>query len=351
MDIRASAIFGEFSPSGLLTLMEGADVNLTGIASIEDCGPGDLVFVDRKEAFDEIRAHQPYAVVTNAALQAQLATLPSLTILVTANVKLAHALIRQRFADRDVLESEWAAIHASAVVHPSCQIGEGSRVGPHVVLGEDVRIGTQTAIMAGSVIENGTTVGDRTVIHPNVTIGYGCDIGNEVIIQSGAVVGSEGYGFAQDASGHSHRIPQLGRVVIEDRVSIGSGCCIDRSTYADTRIGAGTKIDNLCHIAHNVQIGKDCLLTAGFIIGGSSVIGDRVMASGQTGILDHVDICDDVVLLHRAGVGESIDAPGMYAGQPLQPLPEYMRNKAVISRLAELRKRVRTLEKKLSEEH
>ncbi|TVT59978.1 MAG: UDP-3-O-(3-hydroxymyristoyl)glucosamine N-acyltransferase [Sedimenticola thiotaurini] len=350
MDTRSSLIFKEFAPTGLLTAMEGEDVPLFNIAAIEDCGPGDLVFVDRAKAVEIIRDRRPSAVVTSPALQESLTALGGMTVLIASNIKLAHALLRQRYVDRDVLLSEWPDIHPSAVIHPSCEIEKGSRIGPNVVLGKGVRIGNETAIMAGSVVENGAKIGNQSVIHPNVTIGYDCEIGNEVIIQSGAVIGSEGYGFAQDESGHSHRIPQLGKVVIEDRVSIGAGCCIDRATYAETRIGAGTKLDNLSHIAHNVQIGQDCLLTAGFIVAGSTTIGDRVIASGQTGVLDHLEICNDVVLLHRAGVTKSIDKPGAYAGLPVQPLPEYMKNTALMKRLSELRKQVQQLEKRLPKE-
>ena len=350
MDVLASAIFAEFAANDLLTAIEGEDVSLKDIAAVEGCGPGDLVFVDSAEAVETIAARRPSAAVTSRALQVSLATVPGLTLLIANNVKLAHALIRQRFADRDVLHTEWPRIHASAVIHPTCEIGEGSTIGPHVVLGENVRIGAATAVMAGTVVERGARIGDRSVIHPNVTIGYDCEIGNEVIIQSGAVVGSEGYGFAQDEKGRSYRIPQLGRVVIEDRVSIGSGCCIDRATYAATRIGAGTKLDNLCHIAHNVEIGRDCLLTAGFVVAGSTRMGDRVIASGQSGVLDHLEICSDVVLLHRAGVIKSIDEPGIYAGLPHQPLASYARNTAVMKNLSDLQKKVRLLERKLSQQ-
>ena len=350
MDTRASLIFDEFGSTGLLTAMEGEDVSLSGIAAFEDCGPGDLVFVDQERAVETIRARQPSAAVTGPALQEALSALPGLTLLIAANVKLAHALIRQRYADRDVLDSEWPEIHASAVVFEGCEIGAGSRIGPQVVLGKGVRIGRETAIMAGTVIEHGAVIGDRSAIHPRVTIGYDCEIGNDVIVQSGAVLGAEGYGFAQDEKGRSHRIPQLGRVVVEDWVSIGAACCIDRGTYGETRIGAGTKLDNLCHIAHNVEIGKDCLLTAGFVVAGSTKIGDRVIASGQTGVLDHLEICDDVVLVRRAGVVEDIDQPGMYAGLPAEPLSSYMKSRAVLMRFSDLRKRVRQLEKKLSED-
>lgn len=347
MDTHASLIFTEFSATGLLTAMEGEDVSLSGIASVERCGPGDLVFVADAQAVDTIRVRQPSAVVTSPALQEILVTIPGLTLLIAPNLKLAHALIRQRYVDRDVLDSEWPDIHPSAVIGPDCEIGVGSRIGPQVVLGRGVRVGEKTAVMAGSVVEHGAIIGDRSVIHPNVTIGYDCQIGDDVIVQSNAVIGAEGYGFAQDEKGRSHRIPQLGRVVIEDRASIGAGTCIDRATYGETRIGAGTKLDNLCHIAHNVEIGRDCLLTAMFVTGGSAKLGDRIVASGQTAVLDHLEVCSDVFLVRRAGVAEDIDQPGIYAGAPVEPYARYLKNTAVARDLSGLRKRVRQLEKAL----
>jgi len=347
LDTHASLIFTEFSSTGLLAAMEGDDVALSGIASVERCGPGDLVFVSDAQAVETIQSREPSAVVTNPALREMLSTIPGLTVLIAPNLKLAHAMIRQRYVDRDVLDSEWPAIHPSAVIGPDCEIGEGSRIGPLVVLGGGVRVGDATAIMAGTVVEHGAVIGSRTVIHPNVTIGYDCEIGDEVTIQSNAVIGAEGYGFAQDERGQSHRIPQLGTVVIEDRVSIGAGTCVDRATYGETRIGAGTKLDNLCHIAHNVEIGRDCLLTAMFVTGGSAKLGDRVVASGQTAVLDHLEVCSDVFLVRRAGVAEDIDQPGIYAGAPVEPYATYLKNTAVARDLSGLRKRVRQLEKEL----
>ncbi len=350
METQVSQIFEEFSSTGLLAAMEGEDVSLSGIASVERCGPGDLVFVSDEQAVEMIRGRQPSAVVTSPALQQALSTLPGLTLLIAPNLKLAHALIRQRYVDRNVLESEWPDIHPSAVVGPDCEIGSGSRIGPNVVLGQGVRIGENTAVMAGAVIEHGAVIGDRSVIHPNVTVGYDCQIGDDAIVQSNAVIGAEGYGFAQDEKGRSHRIPQLGRVVIEDRVSIGAGTCVDRATYGETRIGAGTKLDNLCHIAHNVEIGQDCLLTAMFVTGGSAKLGDRIVASGQTAVLDHLEVCSDVFLVRRAGVAEDIEQPGVYAGAPVEPYAAYLKNTAVARDLHGLRKRVRQLEKTLRDQ-
>ena len=179
-------------------------------------------------------------------------------------------------------------------------------------------------------------------------LGFECELGSDVIIRAGTILGSEGFGFAQDEKRRNHRIPQMGKVVIEDRVVIGANCCLDRGTHGATRIGSGTVMDNLCHIAHNVEIGEDCILTAMLCVAGSTKIGKRVVTSGQTGILDHLNVVDDVALVQRAGVASDIETPGAYAGTPLVPLKEYMKSHAALRRLVALRKTVRQLEKRLA---
>lgn len=341
-----SEILREFQSNGVLTDGSGAvNQNIGRIAAVEDCGPGDLVFMDKKDYLETIQSRRPAAVVTNAALAKLFAPSDDLAVLTAANVGLAHALIKQKYGARDWERAGWSGIHVSAVVHESAEIGEGSIVEPRAVIGANVRIGKNSRVMAGAVLENGAVIGDDCVIHPNAVVGWDCRIGNGADIGSGSVIGSEGYGFAQDAKRQSFAIPQTGIVVIEDRVRVGANNCIDRAAYKETRIGAGTKLDNLCHVAHNVTIGKDCLLTAGLIVAGSTNIGDRVITSGQTGILDHLSIASDTVFLHRAGVTKDIDKPGAYAGLPLQPLGDYMKNNAVARDLVDLRKRLIALEK------
>ncbi len=347
MNRKTSAIFNDWQDQGLITAHHGPDQNVTGIAAVEACGAGDLVFVDKSAFAPAAIANKPACVVTTAALAAEFAAQEDLAILVAANVGLAQALMRQKYCDRELRGDEWPAVHASAVIHPTAQLGEGTVVGPGVVIGADVATGSECVIMAGSVIEHGARLGDRTIIHPNVTVGYDCELGHEVIVHSGSVIGCEGYGFAQDDKGRSHRIPQLGKVVIEDRVRVGACNCIDRAAYAETRIGAGTKLDNLCHIAHNVIVGQDCLLTAGLIVAGSTKLGNRVVASGSTGILDHLEICDDTVFVHRASVTKDITEPGVYAGMPAQPLAEYMKNQAAARRINDMRRSLRQLEAKV----
>lgn len=343
-------IIAEFQALGVITgLIGNPDTVITGISAVETSRAGDLVFMDKKDYLPQVAARRPAAVVTNAKLKDLVAEIQGVSVLISPHVPLAHALIKARYASRDFSKSGWEGVHPSAVVHPSAELAPGVVIEPRAVVGARVRIGAGSRVMAGAVLENDAVVGERCLIHPNSVVGYGCRLGNEVDLGAGTVVGGEGYGFAQDAKRKSYPIPQTGIVVLGDRVRVGVNCAIDRATYGETRVGAGTKIDNLCHIAHNVEIGEDCLLTAFFCVAGSSKIGSRVIASGQAGVIDHMKVCDDAVLLHRAGVTQDVEAPGAYAGLPLQPLAQYLKNTAVMREATDLRRRVLDLEKKPSE--
>lgn len=347
--IKASAIFADWQSHGLLTEHRGPDPVVTRLVPVDDCGPGDLVFMDKQAFAAPILERKPACVVTTAKLAEGLADQPDLAVLVAPNVKLARALLGQKYQDRELRGDQWEPVHPSATVHETARLGEGTRVEPGAVVGAGVVTGSQCVIMAGSVIEQGAKLGDQVVIHPNAVIGYDCELGDEVIVHSCAVIGGEGYGFAQDETGRSHRIPQLGRVVLEDRVRVGACNCIDRATHGETRIGAGTKMDNVVHIAHNVVTGRDCLLTAGFIVAGSTTLGNRVMATGATGINDHLTICDDAVFVHRAGVKGDVTKPGVYAGSPIQPMADYVKNTAAAKKLGDMVRKMRDLEARLAE--
>jgi UDP-3-O-[3-hydroxymyristoyl] glucosamine N-acyltransferase len=350
MNITLAQLVADFAALGLaLESTAEAQRTITGIAPVETSLPGDLVFMDKKDYAPVIEQRRPAAVICPPRLKGLLAGLTATAVLTAPNVTLAHALIKQKYAGRDFDDSGWEGIHASAVIHPTARIGAGTVIEPRVVIGRNAVVGEHCRIMAGVVIENDVAIGDHTIVHPSVVIGYGCRIGREAVIGSGSIIGSEGFGFAQDAGRRSHAIPQTGIVVIGDRVRMGANNCIDRATYQQTVIGAGTKFDNLCHVAHNVSIGEDCLLTAMLCVAGSSTIGNRVMTSGQTGIIDHVSICDDVVLVHRAGVVKNIDQPGVHAALPAQPLDDYLKSTAAMRTGASLRRRVAELEKALAQ--
>ncbi len=345
--IHLSEVKEKFTDLQLITEQLGADPVITGINAVETCESGDLVFVSSKEYLELARQRQPAALVVSEKLAKDAAQEDHWGILVTGNVKLAHALIKQEYGGRDFLDTQWERVHPSAVIHPTVDIPDSSFVGPNVVIGQNAKLGERCRLLAGVVIENDVEIGSDCLFHPNCVIGYNCKIGNEVEIGSGTVIGSEGYGFAQDQNRKSHKIPQTGHVVIEDRVLLGACNTIDRATYGQTRIGAGTKTDNIIHIAHNVEIGEDCLFTPMLSVAGSSKFGDRCITSGQTEVSDHMNICNDVVLFHRAGVIKDITEPGMYAGLPTQPLNQHMKNTAHFRKLNELNKKVVALEKEI----
>lgn len=348
MNILVSEIFAEFSSRNILTRHRGADPRIFGIASVQEGRAGDLVFMDDPKYLEMVSENRPSAVVTDSELSDHLAQFDEIAVLVAPNVKMAHALLRQRYVDRDLHHTEWPRIHPSAVIHDSVQIPEDAVIGPGVVIGRGVKIGSKVVIMANAVIEYGVIIGESTVVYPGGIVGYDSEIGARVFLKSGCVIGSEGFGFAQDEHRRSHRIPHGGKVVIEDDVVIGPNCTIDRATYRETRIGAGCKLDGLCHVGHNASLDEDCILVAQTGISGSTRLGKRVICSGQTGMLGHLTVADDTVLVHRAGVTSSITEPGMYASIPVQPFKEYTRNIAVFQRLAEVWKRLRGLEKKVA---
>ena len=349
MMLTAKQVFDAFHEEGLLEEMIGPDNQIGRFDAIENVTDSSLVFVDNADLATQLIEVSPVVIVTHIGLAEVFSELASTTILTTRNVRLAQALIRQRFADYDHRDDGCPRIHASAVIHESAEIADDVVIGAGVVIGRNVRIGSASIIKANTVLEQDVSIGNECLLHPSVVIANGCEIGDRVILKSGCVIGMEGFGFAQDENGRSHRIPQTGKVILENDVLMGSHCNVDRSTWGETRIGAGCKFDAHCHIAHNVDIGEDCIMVAQSGVAGSVKLGKRVVISGQCAITDHVTIVDDVTLVQRAGVINNIDKPGVYAGTPIQPVKDYFRNSAVAHKLVDLRRQVRQLEKQLAE--
>jgi len=349
MNKKASDIFVEFRDKGLLTEMRGPDTGITRIDPAESCSAGSLTFVS-SPAFAEQAVHRkPAVIVTHEKLVDFFSALKSTALLISPNVKLAQALIRQAYHDYDHHETEWPHIHPSAVIHETALLADDVIIGPGAVIGGNVCVGKGSIIKANCVIGEGSSIGEDCLLFPCVVIAHTCQIGDRVVLKAGCTIGMEGFGFAQDDKGRSHRIPQAGTVVIEDDVLLGAQCNVDRATWGETRIRAGCKLDAFCHIAHNVDVGEDCILVAQTGIAGSSTLGKRVMVSGQSAISDHITIADDVALVQRAGVINDISEPGIYAGTPVQPVKEYFRNTAVAHKLTDLRRQVRQLEKQIDQ--
>jgi UDP-3-O-[3-hydroxymyristoyl] glucosamine N-acyltransferase len=221
-------------------------------------------------------------------------------------------------------------------IAPSARIGEGAVCGPGAVIGAGVEIGDGTVIGPGTVIGRGVKIGRNCRIDALVSIAYAY-IGDQVIVQSGARIGTDGFGFVPGPAGLV-KVPQLGRVILQDFVEIGANCAIDRGALADTVIGEGTKLDNAVHVAHNVRIGRHCVIAAQAGISGSSVIGDFVMTGGQVGVADHVVIGDKAQIAARGGVTRTLAGGQVYGGFPAKPIREWRRETATLSRMTKKRR-------------
>jgi UDP-3-O-[3-hydroxymyristoyl] glucosamine N-acyltransferase len=287
-------------------LLEG---EITEVASIEDAGPGSVVFAVDKEAMAQALASKAGAILANTSLEdAEFPLDPR--VLWVGDARYAFAVVGQRLRGRGFQ----AGMHPSAVVGEGVRIGHGTRVGPGVVLEDGVVVGSDCNLMARVVVHAGTVLGDR------------------VVVQAGAVLGSTGFGYARSRETEEYLLfPQQGRLVVEDDVEIGANTTIDRGALGETRIGRGTKIDNLVHIGHNCVIGKNVVIAAQTGISGSSLVEDGAILGGQVGIGEHATVGAGVILGGGAGVlsGKKMRGPGeVFWGRPARPLKEYLRDLA-----------------------
>ncbi len=233
-------------------------------------------------------------------------------------------------------------IHPLAVVDPSATVGDGAAIGPHVVIGPGSRIGRSCVLHSGVVIGRDVTLGDDCLLWNNVFVGDRCTLGHRVIIQPNAVIGSDGFGYYLD-DGHYCRVPHIGAVILEDDVEIGACACVDRAKFGNTVLGRGTKIDNLVQIAHNVRIGKDCVIAGQSGVAGSVRIGDQCVVGGQAGIVDNVEIGSGARLGAMSVVTRSV-APGQsVTGWPIQEMSRALRTQALTIRLPEMAAQLKEL--------
>ncbi len=241
-------------------------------------------------------------------------------------------------------------VHPSAIISKTAAIGKNAAIGPYVIVEEGASIGDNTIVYALSYIGKNTKVGKNCVIYPNVTLREEIIVGNDVIIHPGTVIGSDGFGYDTQKDGTHAKIPQLGVVVIEDSVEIGSCVTIDRARFSKTVIGKGTKIDNLVQIAHNVIIGPNCIIAAQTGISGSTQVGRNVMFGGQVGVADHLKIGDFVIAGAKTGISKSFPvANTVLFGYPARPIEKARELIASVGLLPKLYERVKALEKKIKE--
>jgi len=238
-------------------------------------------------------------------------------------------------------------IHPSADIHPSASLHESVTVYPHAVIGPGVTIEEQTIIGANTTLEGNISIGKRCFIKSNVFVGHSVQIGDDCRIEPQTSVGTDGFGYGTDKNGQHFAKPHFGKVILEDRVEIGCGVHIDRGTFEDTIIGEGTKIDNHCHFAHNTIIGKDCLITAGFIVAGSSTFGDNCIFAGRVSANGHISVCDDVTMGPVSVISKNITKPGMYGGFPPVPYKDFVKNQTSSASLYDMRKSVNRILRKI----
>jgi UDP-3-O-[3-hydroxymyristoyl] glucosamine N-acyltransferase len=338
--------------SGLCDLVSGelvgSDAEISGVADLETAAEGQITFVEKpaEEKFAALieLTHASCLIVPS---DAKIET--SIPLLHVKNPKLAFAQIAKILHPPKQRQPE---IHASAVIAESAKLGKDVFIGAFVCVGENSEVGDGTQLRAGAKIGDNVKVGKNCVLDPNVFVEDNCTLGDNVILHSGVVIGTDGFGFVRGPAKDSCyvKFPQIGTVVIEDDVEIGANSCVDRGALGETRIGRGTKLDNLVQIAHNVQIGERVVIAAQTGISGSTVIESDAVIGGQVGMGDHARVLSGAVIGSQAGVlpGKIVRA-GVWWGTPVQPLEDYKRQNAHVKGLGRLKEEVKELKKKLEE--
>jgi UDP-3-O-[3-hydroxymyristoyl] glucosamine N-acyltransferase len=319
--------------------LEGdAELEVSRVAPIESAGPGDLSFVAN-------RKYAAHAATTRAtALIVATGTTLALPCLLARNPYLAYA---QAVALLHPETRPAAGVHPSAQVDASAELGADVHVGALAVIGPRVRVGARSVLHAQVVLYTDASVGADCVLHAAVQVRERCRLGDRVVVQGGAVIGGDGFGFARDEQGRYHKIPQVGTVVIEDDVEIGALTAVDRAALGETRIGRGSKLDNLVQIGHSVTVGQDTVMAGQVGIAGSTTIGSQVTLAGQVGVGGHLDIGDGVIATGQAGLTHDIPAGAFVSGTPAIDNRAWLKASILFARLPELAKRLRALEKRL----
>jgi len=322
------------------TLQGSEGLQITGLATLQEAGPGQLSFLANPQYRKYLDNCQAAAVLLKAADAEGFAG----NALVVPDPYLAYARISHLF---DPKPKAVAGIHPSAVVAEDAQVDASASIGPFAVVESGARIGANVSIGAHCVIGARCVVGEGGWLAPRVTLYHDVTIGKRVVIQSGAVIGGEGFGFANE-KGVWRKIAQIGGVTIGDDVEIGVNTAVDRGALSDTRIANGVKLDNQIQIAHNVQIGEPTAMAACVGISGSTRIGKHCTIAGGVGMVGHIDVCDNVFVSGMTMVTRSITEPGAYSsGTAMQPLADWRKSAARIRHLDDMAKRLQQLEKRV----
>lgn len=335
----------QFPASQIALLVNGkvegdANVAVASFGKIEEARAGELSFLANPKYEDHLYTTKASVIILNEDFVLKQPV--SVTLIRVPDAYSAFATLLAKY--QEIVQQQLTGIQQPVYIASTATYGENVYIGAFAYIGENVQIGNNSKIFPNVYIGNNVSVGDNTIIHPGVKIYHDCKVGNHVNIHAGTVIGSDGFGFAPQADGSFKKVPQIGNVVIEDNVEIGSNATIDRATIGSTLIKSGAKLDNLIQIAHNVEIGNSTVIAAQSGVSGSTKIGKGVMIGGQVGIVGHIQIGDGARINAQSGVSKSLEPGKAVTGSPAYDYTAALRSQAVTRKLPELDKRVKELE-------
>ena len=311
------------------------DSEITGVAGIETAGPGQLTFVSNPKYVSAARTTKAAAVIVAEDFPAI-----SVAMLRSNNPYLAFARALEIFHQ---IPKYIAGIHPTAVIDSSAKIGANAHIGPYVVIDENVEIGSNAVLLAHVVIYRHVRIGDNFFAHAHAVVRENCRLGSNVVLQNGVVLGSDGFGFAKDDAGKWHKILQPMPVVVGNDVEIQANSCIDRASVGETRIGSGTKIDNLVQVGHGTRIGENSLLASQVGLAGSTEVGNNVILTGQVGVVGHCKIGDGAIVTPQSGVANDVAAGAIVSGAPAVDHKLWLKYSAILPKLPEIARKVRLI--------
>jgi UDP-3-O-[3-hydroxymyristoyl] glucosamine N-acyltransferase len=341
----------QFSAAQIATLINGQvegnpSMAVASFAKIEEAEIGQLAFLANPKYEDYLYTTKASVIIVNEALEIK----PGLTatLIKVPDAYSAFALLLRKY--QQMMTQQLTGIQQPSFISPSAKIGENVFIGAFAYIGDHAEISDNAKIFPHVFLGNNTKIGQHTILHPGVKIYHDCVIGNNVTIHAGSVIGSDGFGFAPQSDGTYKKVPQIGNVVVEDHVEIGANACIDRATMGSTIIRSGAKLDNLIQIAHNVEVGQNTVIAAQAGVSGSTKIGNNVLIGGQAGIVGHISIADGAKINAQSGVSKTIANPNSaVTGSPAYEYGSALRSQAVSRKLPDLEKRIKELEKILSQ--
>ncbi|MEX6685886.1 UDP-3-O-(3-hydroxymyristoyl)glucosamine N-acyltransferase [Danxiaibacter flavus] len=337
----------QFSAAQIAMLIDGkvegdASALVGSFGKIEEAKAGQLAFLANPKYEEHLYTTQASVIIINESLELKQPVQAALIRVPDAYSAFAGLLNKYQ----ELMTQQLTGIQQPSYVSASAKLGENVFLGAFAYLGDNVTIGNNVKIFPGAFVGNNVTIDDNSIIHPGVKIYHDCKIGKNVTIHAGTVIGGDGFGFAPQPDGSYKKVPQIGNVVIEDFVEIGSNATIDRATIGSTLIKSGAKLDNLIQVAHNVEVGNNTVIAAQAGVSGSTKLGNHVMIGGQAGIVGHIHIADGSKINAQSGVSKSIKMPNSaVTGSPAHDYTSALRSQAITRKLPELEKKVAELEK------